>query len=323
MASQLNISGATSGNYIKLDNQILDVWAQEILFTAAPVLKFLSIARKQTELMKLPGQKIKFLRYAPLTGKSDIAETATVETTTMSTSTTDITVSEHVKAVAVNELLLKTSQDATLDRAATLLGMHYAEDVDRMVRDALLTTSNVVWAGGNASRASLDAADYMDTNCIRDAVEMLATKKAPKFGGDAYLCFVHPHQGRRLRQDPNWLTWSSYSAPEQIFNGEIGRIEDVRFIETTFCTMIKKTTQDIWADSVDTGDNTSIAANAATDVYQSIVIGDWAVGFAEALPVEMRDNGVVDFGREHDLAYYHISGAGLIEANHSLVIESA
>jgi N4-gp56 family major capsid protein len=326
MASQRNIAGTTSGDDIKLDNEILDVYSNEILFQAQPVLKFESIAKTQTELMTTPGSTIKFLRYASLTGKSDIAETAKVVTSTLSTSLVPITVGEHVKAVSVSELLLRQAADNVLDRASTLLGMHYAKDRDRLIRDGLLTTTNVLWSqkgGAATSRANLLAGSTFDVNLIRDAVELLATNKAPKFNGDAYVCFVHPHQARYLRSDSAWINVANYATPENMLNGEIGRIEDVRFIETTHVTYIKKTTQNIWADGADTGDDTTIAIHATVDVYQSIIVGDYAIGIAEGLPVEMRDNGVEDFGRSHSLAYYGIWGVGLIEAGHSAILETA
>lgn len=318
-----NIAGTTSGSDIKLDNVQLDVYSREILFAAQPVLRFASIAKVQTDLMVTPGQTIKFLRYAPLTGKSEIAETATITPTTMSTSLVSISVQEHAKAVSVSELLLRTSAVDVLSNASTQLGQHYAQQRDRLLRDTLLTGANVIWAKSRANRAAITATDYFDVDLVRDAAELLATFKAPKIGGDAYICFVHPHQGRRLRSDAAWVNAANYGAPGQIFTGEIGRIEDVRFIETTMITYVKKTTQDIWADSADTGDNTAIAANAVADVYQAIVVGDYAIGLAEALPVEMRDNGTVDFGRTHNIAYYGIWGAGLIESSFLAVLETA
>ncbi len=323
MSSKTMIAGATSGDYIKLDNEVLDVWANEVLFTAQPNMKFRSVCQTRTELQTTPGSTIKFLRYSSLTGKSDLAETDTVTTDSFSTSLLSITVSEHAKAVAFSELLLRQSADNVLDRAATLLGMHYAREVDRVVRDCLLTASTTLYANDRNSRAGLLSGDKFNVELIRAAVETLATKKAPKFGGDAYICFVHPHQSRGLRSDPNWINVSNYANPELQVTGEIGRIDDVRFIETTNITMVKSGTQDIWADNEDTGDNTVIAANSNTDVYQSIILGDWSIGFAEGLPVELRDNGVVDFGRKHALAYYWIGGVGLIESGHVAVLETA
>lgn len=321
-----NIAGTTSGANVKLDNVVLDVWSKEILFQAQPSLRFESVAQKQTELGVFPGNKINFLKFNSLTGSPALTETTAMTTDTMSTSTIGITVAEQGKAVAVSEFLLKSSFLNIMDRASTLLGMHYATNRDGLIRDALMTGTNIKYSqkGGVATtRANLVAGSTFDVNLCRDAAEFLATQKAPKFNGDAYVCFVHPHQGRTLRADPAWIDVRVYAQPDQIFNGEIGRIEDIRFIETTNVTYIKSGTQDIWADGADTTANTSVAANSATDVYRSVVVGDYAIGVAESLPVEMRDNGVEDFGRKHSLAYYGIWGAGLIETAFSVILETA
>ena len=50
----------------------------------------------------------------------------------------------------------------------------------------------------------------------------------------------------------------------------------------------------------------------ANPLYRALVIGDNAAGHAISLPVELRDGGVLDFGREHALAWYSIFGLGLI-----------
>lgn len=323
MANKTMIAGSTSGDNIQLTNQILDVWAQDVLFTAQPNLKFQAIVQERTELQTTPGSTIKFLRYSSLTGKSEIAETATVEADSFGTSLISISVTEHVKAVEFSELLLRQSADNVLDRAATLLGMHYAREYDRIIRDVALTVPTTLYSNARSSRANLLVGDTFNLELIRAAVETLATKKAPKFGGDAYICYVHPHQTRALRSDSGWVNVANYADPSRMLNGEIGRIDDVRFIETTQVTLIKKTTQDIWADGEDTGDNTAVAANAATDVYQSLIFGDWALGMAKGLEVELRDNGVQDYGRKHSLAYYWIGGAGLIESGHAAVLETA
>ena len=323
MANQVNIAGATSGDNIRLENVTLDIYSQEILFAAQPNLRFESVAVMRTELGTMPGNTIKFLRYNSLTGASAIAETATIETDVMSTSLISITVTEHAKAIAVSEYALRSSMTNILGNAATLLGQHYSDRRDSLVRDALLTGSNVVYGKEKADRASLDADDFFDVELIRAGVETLATAKAPKFELDAYVCFVHPHQARYLRKDEAWINAQNYTNAENILNGEIGRIKDVRFVQTTKVPYVKINTQDIWSDGTDSGSNTSIAANAATNVYQSIMVGDYAVGMAEGLPVEMRDNGVQDFGRTHSLAYYGIWGVALIEENHSLILETA
>ena len=326
MALNVNTVASSSGTGVQFTNGILDVWSKEILFKAQPALRFESVAQVRTELGVLPGNKINFLKYSSLTGSAALTENVAMNTDTLSTSVIPITVSEQGKAVAMSEFLLRSSFLNILENAATLLGMHYAVNRDALIRDALLAGTNVQYSqkgGYAASRADLTAASYFSVETIRSAVEFLATNKAPKFNGDAYVCLVHPHQARYLRADPAWVNVANYAAPENMLNGEIGRIEDVRFIETTMIPYILINTQNIYSDGAASGNTTSIAANSATSVYQAIMLGDYAVGLAESLPVEMRDNGVVDFGRTHGIAYYGIWGAGIIEAGHSLIIETA
>lgn len=52
------------------------------------------------------------------------------------------------------------------------------------------------------------------------------------------------------------------------------------------------------------------------------MIGDNAFGHAISLPVELRDGGVIDFGREHGLAWYAIWGFGMITHESRVVINT-
>lgn len=323
MANTTNIAGNTAGNNIKLDNVILDVYSDEILFQAQPMLRFEQVAVAKTDLQTLPGQVIKFLKYNAVTGDAALTETTAMETSTISTATLSITVGEKGKALGFSEALLRASVTNVLSDAAKLLGNHYAKYRDGLIRDALMTSANVLYANGKANRAALVNTDVMDVDLVRDAVETLATNKAPKFGGADYVCFIHPHQGKAVRKDGAWVNAQNYANPDAILNGESGKFEDMRFIETTQVTYVKINTQDIWADGADTTANTAVAANAATDVYIGAAVGEYAVGIADALPVEMRDDGVVDFGRTHKIAWYGIFGAGLLETGHTVLLETA
>ena len=60
-----------------------------------------------------------------------------------------------------------------------------------------------------------------------------------------------------------------------------------------------------------------------TKVYQAVLFGEDYYAYAVGLPVELRDNGVTDFGREHGLAWYAIWGTGLLHPERGVVIETA
>ncbi len=327
MANKTNITGSNSGDFVQLDNVILDVYSEQILFEAQPNLRFEQIAVKQTDLSVLPGQKVKFLKYNALSGSSEITETSDLESGSISTATLEISVGEHGKALRFSEALLRQSITDVLGNASKLLGNHYGTQRDSIIRTALMGGTNVMYAdstgaAANSARSALDASDVFDVNLVRETVEFLATNKAPKLG-DAYVAFIHPHQAKNLRKDPAWVNVQLYGNPDAIYNGESGRIEDLRFVETTNLEYIPINTQDIYVDNVDSGTNTAIAANSNTAVYRSIALGDFAVGLAESLPVEMRDNGVENYGRYHSIAYYGIWGAGLLETGHSVILETA
>lgn len=326
MASTLNISGSTTGNYTQLPNSLLSVYADEVLHAAQPILRFEAVAVKKQDLMVTPGQTIKFLKYASLLGTSALAETASLETTTLTNSEVSIAVQEHAQALQFSELLLRTSFHNVMGEATLALGRNYALNRERLIKNALLGSANVKYsqAGGAAtSRANLLSNSTLDLDLIQDSTEFLATKKAPKFGGDGYICYVHPHQGTALRRTNGWLNVANYADPSRMINGEIGRIDDVRFVETTMIPKIPVSTQDIYEDNADTGVNTAVAANTNTDVYRAIMVGEYAVGIADAMDVELRDDGVQNFGRYRSLAWYNIMGAGLIESDHVVVLETA
>jgi N4-gp56 family major capsid protein len=47
------------------------------------------------------------------------------------------------------------------------------------------------------------------------------------------VCIAHPDATFDLTSDAEWINASQYAGSTQIFEGEIGRIHGVRFIETT------------------------------------------------------------------------------------------
>jgi N4-gp56 family major capsid protein len=99
---------------------------------------------------------------------------------------------------------------------------------------------------------------------------------------------------------------TKYAAPGNFMMGEIGRLNDVVFIETT---QVRRTPNGAGAGY--TADTAGVG-NGSADRYDAIFIGDNAFGHAISLPVELRDGGILDFGREHALAWYAIWGLGLI-----------
>ena len=308
--------GQTNGGTLFSDG-VRTVYSKEIEFKALPVMRFSQFATQKTELGVEPGLTISMLTYDNLKLGGSLQEMQNMSTQALSGSMKQITVQEHGNAVSNSELLIQSSFDDIMATTTTLLGRDYAMVMDCELRDVALSGTNIVYANKKANRHSLAATDKLTVATIKDAIEVLATNNAPKY----WICFVHPHQSRDLRDDSAWINASNYGAPEQLFSGEIGRIDDTRFIETTLMSNGKAGATDLaFKNVLKKGQGTT---PNVTDVYQAVIFGDQYYGVATSLPVELRDNGVEDFGRKRSLAWYSIWGTGLLHNDYGVVIETA
>lgn len=312
--------GQTNGGTLFSDGTRL-VYSREIEFKALPIMRFSQFATQKTELGVEPGLTISMLTYDNLKLGGALQEMQNMSTQALSGSMKQITVQEHGNAVSNSELLIQSSFDDIMATTTTLLGRDYALVMDCELRDVALSGTNIVYAGGKASRDAITDSDKLQVATIKDAIEVLATNNAPKYQNMYWICFVHPHQSRDLRDDSAWINASNYGAPEQLFTGEIGRIDDTRFIETTLMCNGKASATDP-AYKADLVKGAGDTANKA-DIYQAVIFGDQYYGIAWSLPVELRDNGVEDFGRKRSLAWYAIWGTGLLHNDYGVVIETA
>ena len=343
---------AYSGANSSLNQAIQTIWSKEILFQAMPILRFEQFAVKKTELGVAPGLRVNFLRYKNFSiDPTPLTEGVRMTTNALTAEQIAITVAEHGYAVAVSELLLNASFDDVMASASRLLGRHMAQYLDVQARNTLSAATSAVFGydrsgivGGAFTNydegttvtaiADITANHKLTTGAIKDAALTLAGKNIPRLG-ETYVQFVHPKQSRDLRSNPEFIEVTKYAAPGNFMLGEIGRLYDVVFIETT---QVKKLAASVsYSQSANVGapsDQTTVPVKAntapgqggnpeesgasatsgtpAVDVYESIMIGDNAFGHAISLPVELRDGGVLDFGREHALAWYAIWGLGVI-----------
>jgi N4-gp56 family major capsid protein len=353
--SPTGYAGANS----QLTPAIQTLWSKEILFQSMPILRFEQFAVKKTELGVQPGLTVNFMRYNNLPPASQLVEGVRMQTQALSATQYSIQVAEQGFAVAMSELLLNASFDDVMASASRLLGRNMAMYLDSSARDTLRSASSLLLGyqasegtpaspnplnldngvtptaaqiAANAGSTTAQAAIYTAAGIttvgsglpryllsggynfryalVRDAVQHLASKNVPRLG-ETYVCFVDPSQSRALRDDTRWQLVTQYASPGNFMLGEIGRIEDVVFIETTQVAQFP-------ADAT----STFVGSAGAPTVHQAICIGDNAFGHAISLPVELRDGGILDFGREHALAWYSIWGWGLITDQAVLLLET-
>jgi N4-gp56 family major capsid protein len=306
---------------------LLTVLTKEVLVRMMPLLRYTEFVTYRTDLAVTPGKSITFRKWNLVKGPADLTEGSDLEVGKPQEDTVEISVKEYGKGFGVTELSIRQATYDLVGEVSTLLALSASWALNQKIAETVTFGENVIYAGGKSGRADLTDSDVLTTKEIKDAVEFLNSNNVPRFTSatplagvtDYYIGFATPHQLRALRDDDKWISASLYGAPGQIFAGEVGMYEKVRFIETTMQPVID-TDGKIYYDGVECGTTES---PGTVPVHCAVIFGMNYVGWAEALPVEVRDNGIKDFGRKREFAWYAIWGFGRIDEVYGIRIETA
>ena len=182
------------------------------------------------------------------------------------------TIAQYGTYTAITDRLELRAYDDVILGATEEMGASAAETQEKLIRDALLTNANVLYcdnivlatgaktadqaavaaAGDNpavpAVKGTPDAPSYMlddGTNrcvltpaMVNKAVTILKKNRVPRING-RYYAVIHPSVAHDLRECEGWIEAHKYAAPEELFNGEIGELHGVRFIEDVFAPVLK------------------------------------------------------------------------------------
>ena len=209
------------------------------------------------------GKTIQFRKYSPL-GKltTPLQEGVTPDGQSLSVSVIEATVQQYGGYVTLSDMLLLTAIDNNLVQATKLLGAQAGATLDTIVREVLNGGTNAIFAGGKSARSDLTASDVLTVDDIKKAVRLLKTQNAEQING-AWVGIIHPDVAYDLTNDPAWKDVKTYSDPTDMYEGEIGKLFGVRFVETTEAK--------IWAK----------AGSGNRAVYSTLILGDNAYGTTE------------------------------------------
>lgn len=326
MSSDMNSAIQTGPGFMPQSGFVRDVLSADVWLAALPVLKFDEFVARRTELGTANGRVIVMNKLGAIKRGGPLQEGQRIQLRSMSNSTTSITVGERGNAVGFTEELIRSSFVDVMAAASILLGRDMAIVLDLELRNAVLTSPNVIYANGRAARTQILSTDLLTTSDIRRAVEILDTNNTPRFG-DYLVGFIHPHVASNLRADDDWIEAHKYAAVEGLFRGEIGMWEGVRFVVTGVMPNGANLAKDPnTGDYVNLGADPALANGTAgnqTAIYKSVIFGMAAIAHAIGAPPEMRTSRGEDFDREWGIAWYGRWGAGLYEASNAVVVESA
>ena len=151
--------------------------------------------------------------------------------------------------ITLSDMLNLTAYDNNMQEVMKLLASQAGQVSDKITRDILAAGTNVSYAGTAASRAGLTSDDVLTIEDIKKAVRKLKRVNAKTISGN-YVAIVHPDVAFDLMQDSEWIDANQYAGSGAIFNGEIGKMYGVRFVETTMAKIVKPSTLPIYCTLV-------------------------------------------------------------------------
>jgi N4-gp56 family major capsid protein len=184
------------------------------------------------------GKTIEFRKFAALPKATNpITEGVTPDGKKLSATNIESTVAQYGDYVTLSDMLDLTAIDPVVVEATKIVGRQAGLTLDTITRNVLQGGTNVFYApkaDGTVveSRSALDNTCVLTVDLIRRVVAFLKKNNAPKINGD-YIVIIHPYASYDLMSDPNWKYPHQYQDTSNIYEGEIGKIEGCRFVETS------------------------------------------------------------------------------------------
>ena len=268
MADAMTIAASLNRNQTMYD--------RGLYFGLRPHLHFDQFADVQSvDATPATGGSVKFTLWTDMAVASTaINESVDVDAVALADAQVTLTFSEYGNAVNTTFKVRATSF-IPIDRSLlNLLGYNAGLSMDTIARDVLKAGTNVRYATGGTTdptaRNTIEPNDTITSHDIRLVVTDLRAANVADFGG-YYAGVIHPHVALDLREETGTAAWRDphvYSDPRNIYNGEIGEYEGVRWMSTSQAPVF-----------ADAGSSTTL-----TDVYRTLVFGRQALakGYSSA-----------------------------------------
>ena len=188
------------------------------------------------------GKTIEFRKFAPLAKAiTPLTEGVTPDGKSLSVSTITATVSQYGDYITQSDVLELTALDNTILEATKLLGRQAGVTLDTVVRNVMQSGTNVTYCpkiGADGAETAVTSRSGLDNTCqltvkvLQQVVAKLRGQNAPTINGK-YVAIIHPYAAYDLMRDPEWIDAHKYTNVGNLYEGEIGEIAGIRFVQTT------------------------------------------------------------------------------------------
>lgn len=218
---------------------------------------------------------IRFRRYGLLNAATTpLTEGQTPAGSALSVTDLNATASQYGDFVTLTDELETETEDPIVMEVNDILGQQAGNTFDQLCRDVLVTGSSVQYASTAVSRVTVTSTMKLNLAEIKEAVRTLKNQNASKITSmigpnsnidtvpvnSCFVAIVHPNTTYDLKADADFVTVENYPSQAGVMPGEVGKMDEVRFIESTNAKVF------------------SGAGAAGIDVYATLILAANAYG---------------------------------------------
>ena len=237
-----------------LSDEMKTYYSTYLIRLATPLLVHDQFGQKHP-IPKSGGKQIEFRKYDSLPkALTPLTEGVTPNGQKLAMSVITSTVKQYGGYIELSDILLLTAVDNNLMEATRVIAEQASKTLDTITREVLNGGTNVQYGEGSKLYrhklvgGAASGNDYLTIDAIRRAVRFLKVMNARRISGD-FVGIIHPDPAYDLMSDTKWVNVKTYSDPDGIYQGEIGKVEGCRFVESTEAKVFHA--EDLTADDGD------------------------------------------------------------------------
>lgn len=266
--------GATTRTQIPAE--VNNFYDRTLLYRAIPLFVHTRWAQVRDIPRRAGTSTIKFRRYGNLPASTTpLSEGITPAGSQLSVTDITATVAQYGNFVTITDVLDYESQDPVLMETAEILGDQAGDTLDQLTRDVINAGSNVYYSNSaHTLRTQVAAGEIITDTVIKKTVRLLKNNKARRITkmvnattgynttplNASYVGICHPNTTYDLKGISSFVPVEKYSNTSNLMEGEVGKLDEVRFVETTNAKVF-------------TG-----GGSGSIDVYSTLVFGTDAYG---------------------------------------------
>jgi N4-gp56 family major capsid protein len=223
----------------------------ELLENARVELFYAQFAQKQP-LPAGRGKTVEWRKWNTFAKADKLTEGVIPNGQTFGQSSITDNIEQYGTYATVSDQLDLHAYDPVILGATEEMGASMAETQETLIRNALLTCTNVMYcdnvtlstgavAGTPTAPGEMEASatvmSIMTPKMVNKVVTYFKKNRVPRINGK-YYAVIHPSVAEDLRNSDAWIEVHKYSATSEIFNGEIGELHGMRFIENPFAPVL-------------------------------------------------------------------------------------